>query len=862
MAKIDFKKMEDALFKRTEGYAANVRAVYLSSMRQIIDIIKNTDLEAGKPFSFAGYGYSDQVNPLLRAMYSQVYQIIRGGVEKEWLNANDKNDGLVKAVFGAKSIEDSHFARYFMRNKDAMDAFFARKSQYGGLNLSQRVWRYTGAFREELENTLDLAIGEGIPANSLATKIQQYLQDPDRWYRRFRVKVGEQPVVDDEGNPVIDPVTGKQVTTPIYGRKWKRRVYDKATQSYKWIDAKPSDYHPGRGVYRSSYRNAQRLARTETNMAYRTSDYLRWGQLDFVIGIEIKLSNNHPITDICDDLKGRYPKDFKWVGWHPNCRCYAVPVMASEDEMWKMADNILEGKDPSVMDIEGEVTHLPKNFTDWVDANQDRIEQASKAGTLPYFIKDNQNTTFGVSHFTAPPTIEEIAKARHDARTPEQAAKIAKEWHDRQATYKYGTSILNYMDGISDVDTSALAKALQGGDYGLVLAEAKKLRDIGKEILALDKLDNPMEVAKNFSMAEAKAVNDAVTAKLASLLTGDLATQVHSLQFEIDWVTKYKKYSTWEVAANAYKKALAQVETKIKVEGINDTLTILEANIKSSAYKGTKAKSLINDAKAALAKNDVAAAEKALKEAKDTFDKWEKKQLAKSGGSIEAYCAAHYTEDFTVTSQASYDRVMQMLGDCTKDAWQKATDEQRAAFPWYTNDSSNSRAINTATGFGRPHPKIKDMDAILDKISTKEDMVLRSGQNYCVAGFVFGSDFEALLSAGRLSELNAKYAGTIGHNKAFMSTSFNQEGGFSKEFEVHIFAPKGTHCMNLNELSYFGHNLGTAWDGVSYHSSWDKHGETEIFLHRGYKWKFIRAEAGTGFCGRNRIYVQLLDQVK
>ena len=44
-----------------------------------------------------------------------------------------------------------------------------------------------------------------------------------------------------------------------------------------------------------------------------TADYERWQQLDFVVGIEIKLSNNHtlngmPFTDICDKLKGRYPK--------------------------------------------------------------------------------------------------------------------------------------------------------------------------------------------------------------------------------------------------------------------------------------------------------------------------------------------------------------------------------------------------------------------------------------------------------------------------------------------------------------------------------------------------------------------------
>lgn len=102
---------------------------------------------------------------------------------------------------------------------------------------------------------MDLAIGEGVPANRLAAQIKKYLQDPDKFYRRFRIKVGE----DENGQP-------------IYGRKWKRRVWDKEANSYKWVDDSPKHFHPGRGVYRSSARNAQRLARTETNIAYRTAD--------------------------------------------------------------------------------------------------------------------------------------------------------------------------------------------------------------------------------------------------------------------------------------------------------------------------------------------------------------------------------------------------------------------------------------------------------------------------------------------------------------------------------------------------------------------------------------------------------------
>ena len=67
-----------------------------------------------------------------------------------------------------------------------------------------------------------------------------------------------------------------------------RRVRDKGGNLRLSKAAKM--YHPGQGVYRSSAKNAQRLTRTEINMAYRESEYLRWQQLDFIVGIRVMLS--------------------------------------------------------------------------------------------------------------------------------------------------------------------------------------------------------------------------------------------------------------------------------------------------------------------------------------------------------------------------------------------------------------------------------------------------------------------------------------------------------------------------------------------------------------------------------------------
>ena len=463
---IDYKKQQQELFKRTEGYAAEVRAIYLEAMGEIINLVKGTELEDGKPFSFSEYGYSEEVTPILRNMYSRTYQVIRGGVQKEWLQSNEHNDELVKSVFGEHSIEDRHFARYFLRNKEAMDAFFARKTGEEGLNLSQKVWKYNGMFKEELENTLDLAIGEGTPANRLATKIKGYLQEPDKFYRRFRVKIGE----DENGNP-------------IYGRIWKRRIWDKESESYKWVNDDPKKYHPGQGVYRSSYRNAQRLARTETNIAYRDADFTRWQQLDFVVGVEIKLSNNHPVLDICDDLKGVYPKGFKWVGWHPNCRCYMVPVLAKEEELDQMLDKILNGEDP-VSVVTDSPKDLPEQFQTWVKDNEERYAKAEAKGTLPYFIKDNKKA------------VEQIL----NPLTPEQK-------HHQELVQKYGESAVQSLYDAFE----AFKTKISSGDLAY---QIKKLKFEAQWVADKNKFPTSPEMVKMLE-AELKKVQAQYDQQLA-----------------------------------------------------------------------------------------------------------------------------------------------------------------------------------------------------------------------------------------------------------------------------------------------------------------------------------------------------------
>lgn len=379
------------LFSRTEHYADNVRRLYATATDELL---KLSAMKASNGVS-AAFSFSDskrlseQANAILRALYSGVYNEIKGGVIAEWGNANKSCDALITSIFGKKVKEDNHYARYFARNKESVDVFFKRKSEYGGLNLSQRVWKYVGDFKTEMEMALSVAMGEGKSAATISREVRKYLQRPDMMFRRFRVKTGEQDIFDADGN-----VIGKE---PVCGRVWKRKVVDAVTGNVSWQTVNLKDYSFGRGVYRSSYKNAMRLARTETNMAYRTADQERWRQLDFVIGYRVVLSDNHPEPDICNDLsakrgekgsRGVYPKDFVFKGWHPQCRCYVVPILADEKEFDKIQEAILN--DEPIPESKSAIREPNKYFQDWWKSNKSRVAEAQ---SLPYWVKDNPKYT-------------------------------------------------------------------------------------------------------------------------------------------------------------------------------------------------------------------------------------------------------------------------------------------------------------------------------------------------------------------------------------------------------------------------------------------------------------------------------------
>lgn len=331
-----------------------VLAEYQRRMQDILDrysrdmsrLAGAVQADPDRPFAFSDYPpLKDRHAAMLAEMRSLMVSQVEDAVRQEWGRADRKNDALAVSVIGSE--EGAAALGYIRRNTDELEAFMKRKT--AGMDLSGRVWDITGQFDTQVQDAIDTALLDGKSADELSREVRNLLHNPDALFRRVR---------DNRG--------------------------------LLHLSRNAKAYHPGQGVYRSAYMNARRMAATEINMAYRTADHLRVQQMDFVVGIEVHLSGNHnckgvppgQFVDICDELQGRYPKSFKFTGWHPFCRCYDTTVLKSRDEMRSKAKTSVN-----------EVKDVPQGFKDWVDRNQDRIANAKQ---LPYFLRDNGSMDNGV----------------------------------------------------------------------------------------------------------------------------------------------------------------------------------------------------------------------------------------------------------------------------------------------------------------------------------------------------------------------------------------------------------------------------------------------------------------------------------
>ena len=310
---------------------------------------------------------------------SMLYANISAFQKDGWDRAERKNDDFISQFIKGMSISSATKDGMFAHSLSAFETL-KNDIDANGFKLSDRVWNITQQTKSQLEFYLDSGVVAGRNANGISSDIRQILQNPQKRFRRIRNEKGE-----------------LVLSQPM------------------------KNYHPGQGVYRSAYKNALRTSATTTNIAYRSADYERWSKQDFILGIEVHRSaNNRGPCKICDAMVGKYPKTFKFTGFHPFCICFATPITMEPENF---ADFLLNDTVPK----EQVITDIPQGAKDFVRENKDGLQSA-------FWYKDNFTNDGGLQReIVSQPITNEVIKVSKPKRIKTDAEKndIQKRWEDR-----------------------------------------------------------------------------------------------------------------------------------------------------------------------------------------------------------------------------------------------------------------------------------------------------------------------------------------------------------------------------------------------------------------------------------------------
>jgi hypothetical protein len=325
------KKFEAKHLANIRKNQKKVKAIYQKTIDKVYKDMPPLKMKSGN-FRISDYPeFNKKLDKVLFEFSENVNVTLLNGIKEEWELSIEKNAEVIHKTYKGKVFPDAVERIIYDPRTDALEQFTKRKT--AGLGLSDRVWKYTNQFQIEIEQNLFTGVSEGKSAASMARNQVQYLDQPDKLFRRVR---------DAKGNLKLS----------------------KAARAYK----------PGQGVYRSSYKNAMRLTRTVVNDSYRESDMVRYQTIPFILGYQVNLSNNHPRTDICDDLKGTYPKTFIWRKWHIQCLCHCTSKLASPEDYDKYEQALLNGTAGNYR-FKGVVKEVPDNFKTYVEKSKGSMDK-------------------------------------------------------------------------------------------------------------------------------------------------------------------------------------------------------------------------------------------------------------------------------------------------------------------------------------------------------------------------------------------------------------------------------------------------------------------------------------------------------
>lgn len=298
----------------------NVQAI-IRRNRQIERMLAKASKDISKRFTTVkGKRFAKVLQKEIAQLREQLHSNIERGIKQHWKLGNAKGNNFTDGYLQNIKISDQLYKSFRNPNLSALNAFLNRTDK--GMNLSKRVWSLTNDMEKQIQEYL----GSGVAVGKSSIQISKDLN-------RF--------------------INGKSI--PYKGTLLKAR-------NITW--------------------QAIRLAVTETNMAYRFAEEIKMQRLPFVTGCTIFLSDAHPRPDICDELRGDYPKGFVWGGWHPVCICYRVwKTLSKEDFVQFMKTGQIAKRHF--------ITKMSPNMNAFMRKNTDAFKGYIKRGTEPYWMRDN-----------------------------------------------------------------------------------------------------------------------------------------------------------------------------------------------------------------------------------------------------------------------------------------------------------------------------------------------------------------------------------------------------------------------------------------------------------------------------------------
>jgi len=325
--------------KRQLQYDRKFREIFNKVADDFAKLSNDPNIRFSKAFKYNS-AINKKIDIIIEAFHKDVLDLTELEIEKSWGLSNSKNDQIVKDYLSTiGKIKAAQKAAYFMPNIPALKAFISGK--HGTETLSDSIWQIAKQARNELKIHLGIGISQGDSAQVISRRIRQYLRDPNALFRRVR---------DNNG----------------------RLIASKAM----------IENAPGQGVYNSAFKNAMRVTRTNANQSFQLADSIRWRQLDMVIGIDIRLSAQHPeysFPEICEELAGIYPKTYIFIGNHPQCLCIAVPILMPKSDF----NAYLKGNEPLKAK---QITEYPPNFKEFWKENFDKYSNYKQ---MPFIMEEN-----------------------------------------------------------------------------------------------------------------------------------------------------------------------------------------------------------------------------------------------------------------------------------------------------------------------------------------------------------------------------------------------------------------------------------------------------------------------------------------